>query len=127
MFFAGQLKHSPWQGLTFYDLIFPLFIFLVGVSLVFSLTRTIERSGRAAALKRILSRTVLLYACGVFYYGAFAHGWPDIRLVGVLNRIALVYGIAAILFCFFTPRALVAICVGAFRVLQIKNRLDLFG
>jgi len=112
VFFAGQLRHSAWEGLTFYDLIFPLFIFLVGVSLVFSLTGTIEHSGRAAALKRILSRTVLLYACGVFYYGAFSRGWPDIRLLGVLNRIALVYCIAAILFCYFSPRVLAGICLG---------------
>src|SRR4030095_4442850 len=40
---AGQLDHKPWAGITFYDLIFPLFVFIVGVSLVFSITRTIEK------------------------------------------------------------------------------------
>src|SRR2546421_3778033 len=44
-----QLKHAEWEGFHFYDLIFPLFVFIVGVSLVFSLSKTIEREGRAEA------------------------------------------------------------------------------
>src|SRR5574337_1289990 len=42
-FLAGQLEHADWAGFHFYDLIFPLFVFIVGVSLVFSLTKTIEQ------------------------------------------------------------------------------------
>ena len=49
---------------------------------------------------------------GIFYSGGFTSPWPDIRLMGVLNRIALAYFFAGLLFCFFKPRALVAICVG---------------
>jgi predicted acyltransferase len=112
VFIGGQLRHTSWAGLTFYDLIFPLFIFLMGVSLVFSLTKTIDTVGRKMALKRILRRTVLLYACGLFYYGSFTHAWPDIRLLGVLERIAFVYCFSAVLFCFCTPRALAGICLG---------------
>src|SRR5436853_5987083 len=44
-----QMDHRPWEGFTFYDLIFPLFVFIVGVSLVFSLGKTIAREGRGAA------------------------------------------------------------------------------
>src|SRR5919197_270506 len=51
--FADQLEHVPWAGFHFYDLIFPLFVFIVGVSLVFSLTHTIEQQGRGQALKRV--------------------------------------------------------------------------
>ncbi|MGA3268288.1 MAG: heparan-alpha-glucosaminide N-acetyltransferase domain-containing protein [Verrucomicrobiota bacterium] len=111
-FFAYQLDHSEWQGFRFYDLIFPLFVFVVGVSLVFSLGKTIERSGRGQALKRIFIRSVLLYALGIFEYGGFAHLWPDIRLLGVLQRIALAYFFGGLCFCFFRPRALVALCAG---------------
>jgi len=111
-FLAKQLEHASWRGFHFYDLIFPLFVFLVGVSLVFSLTKTIERTGRAEALKRVFRRSVLLFAIGIFYSGGFTNPWPDIRLMGVLNRIALAYFFASLLFCFFKPRALVAICVG---------------
>src|SRR6185503_4366608 len=53
-FFGDQLDHVEWQGFRFYDLIFPLFVFIVGASLVFSLTRLVEREGKAAAHKRVL-------------------------------------------------------------------------
>jgi predicted acyltransferase len=56
-----QMDHVGWQGVHFYDLIFPLFVFIVGASIVFSLTKTIEQVGRAAALKRILVRSLVIY------------------------------------------------------------------
>lgn len=111
-FLADQLDHADWQGFHFYDLIFPLFVFLVGVSIVFSLTKAVERAGKADAVKRVIRRGILLYVVGVLYSGGFSKGWPDMRLLGVLNRIALAYFFAGLLFCFFKPRALVAICVG---------------
>lgn len=109
---AAQFDHKDWEGFAFYDLIFPLFVFIVGVSLVFSLTRTIEREGRAAALKRVLRRALLLYALGVFMYGGLSKPWPEVRLLGVLQRIALCYGAAGVLFCVFRPKALAGICGG---------------
>jgi predicted acyltransferase len=111
-FLADQLEHVDWQGFHFYDLIFPLFVFLVGVSIVFSLTKTIERAGKADAIKRVIRRGILLYVVGVLYSGGFTKPWPDMRLLGVLNRIALAYFFAGLLFCFFKPRALVGICAG---------------
>src|SRR5262245_27860215 len=51
-----QMDHKPWDGVAFYDLIFPLFVFIVGASLVFSLGRTLEREGKAAAMKSIFFR-----------------------------------------------------------------------
>lgn len=108
---AGQLEHKDWAGFAFYDLIFPLFVFIVGVSLVFSLESLVARSGRATAVKRILRRTALLWLLGIFYNGGLSHAWPDVRIVGVLPRIALAYGATGLLFVFFRPRALVAITV----------------
>src|SRR5437016_13565637 len=90
-FLANQLEHAEWEGFHFYDLIFPLFVFMVGVSMVFSLTKTIERAGRSEALKRVFRRGILLFVIGIFYSGGFTNPWPDIRLMGVLNRIALAY------------------------------------
>lgn len=107
---ADQLEHVEWAGFHFEDLIFPLFVFIAGASLVFSLTKAIERAGRAAALSRLLSRGVLLFIVALFYSGGFTHDWPNIRLLGVLNRIALAYTAAGLLFCFFKPRALAVIC-----------------
>ncbi len=111
-FLANQLEHAEWEGFHFYDLIFPLFVFIVGVSLVFSLSKTIETAGRAEALKRVFRRSVLLFVIGILYSSGFANRWPDIRLMGVLNRIALAYFFAGLLFCFFKPRVLAGIAVG---------------
>lgn len=99
-FVAYQLDHSEWEGFRFYDFIFPLFVFIVGVSLVFSLSKTIEKGGRSKAIGRIFRRSLLLYALGVFYYGGFSNSWDNMRLVGVLPRIAFSYFFAGLLFCF---------------------------
>ena len=106
---AYQLDHSEWAGFRFYDLIFPLFVFMMGVSTVFSLTRIIANEGRAAAVNRVLRRGILLFAIGLVYSGGFTNAWPDMRLLGVLNRIALVYTIGGLLFIFLRTRALIAV------------------
>ncbi len=110
-FLAAQLDHAEWQGFHFYDLIFPLFVFMMGVSTVFSLTKIIAREGRAAAVKRVLRRGILLFIIGLIYSGGFTNPWPDMRLMGVLNRIALCYLFGGLMFVFLRPRALIAIAV----------------
>lgn len=107
---ADQLRHPSWEGFTFYDLIFPLFIFIVGVSLVFSLSRTIATEGREVALRRIFRRSILLFLIGVFYAGGLSRAIEEIRWLGVLQRIALCYFFAGILFCYFKPKVLAGIC-----------------
>ncbi len=85
--------------MTFYDLISPLFIFVTGVAIVFSLMRLIEQDGKSTAYWRVLRRSLLLFALGLVYGGVteswpdsgVSESWPDIRLLGVLNRIALCY------------------------------------
>ena len=110
--FAGnQLEHVEWAGFRFYDMIFPLFVFIVGVSLVFSLTRLVEQEGKAAAHRRVLRRFVLLFVLALIYSGGLSKLWPDIRLLGVLNRIALCYLFASLLFLNLRWRGLAAACV----------------
>jgi predicted acyltransferase len=109
---VDQLQHKAWAGFHFEDLIFPLFVFIVGVSLVFSLTKTLEQSGRRAALLRILRRSAVLYLLGVLYYGGFSTPFEKIRLLGVLQRIALCYFFASLLFCYLKPKALAGVCAG---------------
>lgn len=111
-FLGHQLEHVDWAGFTFYDLIFPLFVFIVGVSSVFSLTKIVARHGRAAALRRILIRALLLFALGIFYNGGLSQPWPDIRVMGVLQRIAIAYAAAGLLFVFFRPRVLAFVAGG---------------
>ncbi len=108
---AKELDHAEWAGFHFYDLIFPLFVFMMGVSTVFSLTRIIEREGRAAAVSRVLRRGVLLFVIGLIYSGGFTNPWPDMRLMGVLNRIALCYLFSGLLFIYLRPQLLVAVAV----------------
>jgi predicted acyltransferase len=108
-FFAGQLDHRAWAGFTFYDLIFPLFIFISGASIAYSLSRQIAEHGRAGAARRVLIRGALLFVIGIFYSGGFTNPWPDMRLLGVLQRIALAYTGAGLLFCFLKPRTLAAV------------------
>ena len=101
---TGQIDHSEWAGFTFYDLIFPLFVFIAGSSLAFSLSRTIEKHGRSAAAARVVRRAGLLFLLGILYNGGLAGAWPDVRLLGVLQRIAVAYAGAGLLFCFVPPR-----------------------
>ncbi len=110
-FLAAQFDHADWAGLHFYDLIFPLFVFMSGASIPFALTRVIAEQGRAAAVKRILLRAVLLFLIALYYSGGFSFEWPNMRLLGVVNRIALAYAGAGLLFCWLRPRGL-AIATG---------------
>lgn len=120
-FIATQLDHVRWEGFHFYDMIFPLFVFIVGVSLVFSLTKIIEREGKAAATKRIIRRGILLWFIGVLYYGGWSKGIDGIRLLGVLQRIGLCYMFAGLFFVYLKPRglliALVALLTGYWAML----------
>src|SRR5262245_21486203 len=83
---SANLDHVDWEAFRFYDLIFPLFVFLVGVSVVFSLDKVLEREGRSVAVSRVLRRFTLLFLVALLYSGGFSKEWPDIRLLGVLNR-----------------------------------------
>ena len=102
---ADQLEHVAWEGFRFYDLIFPLFVFIAGVSLVFSLGRIVEEEGKDEAFIRLVQRAFLLYLLGVLYYGGWSKGWDQVRWMGVLQRIAISYLGAGFLFIFFSARA----------------------
>jgi predicted acyltransferase len=105
-FLGEQLMHVPWEGFRFYDLLFPLFLFVAGVSIPFSLPRLVAHKGKWAAHERVLRRSLLLFALGLIYYGGASNMWPDIRLLGVLQRIALCYLFASLLFLHLDVRGL---------------------
>ena len=107
-FAANQLDHVPWAGIRFYDTIFPLFVFMVGVAIPYSLDRILAAGGRRDALWRIARRTVLLFLLGIFYYGGFATDLAQIRLLGVLQRIALCYCGSCLLYLWLPRRGLAA-------------------
>jgi predicted acyltransferase len=92
-----QLSHADWAGFTFYDLIFPLFIFIAGASMVFSLDRHSEHGGSGESVRRLLRRGAFLYLAGIFYYGGILDGLEGVRWLGVLQRIALASMLAGLL------------------------------
>ena len=112
-FLAEQFEHVRWEGLHFEDIIFPTFVFVAGASLVFSLARI---EGRAVAARRILLRALLLFLLGVLYNGGLSGGLDNVRWLGVLQRIALAYLGAGMLFLFLKTRgllvALIALLAG---------------
>jgi len=105
-FLNTQMTHVAWEGFRFYDFIFPLFIFVTGVSIVLSLPRLVEREGKAQAYARVFRRALILYGLGLIFYGGISRHWGDIRLVGVLQRIAICYLCASLLFLNFRARGI---------------------
>jgi len=109
---SDQLHHSVWNGFTFYDMIFPLFIFIAGVSMPYSYGKKLEgHSGEdyKKALRNIYSslikRTVILIICGMIVNGLFQwNGYENTRFASVLGRIALSCFFAAIIFLNFNLR-----------------------
>lgn len=106
-----RLQHAPWAGFHFYDLIFPLFAFIVGVSLVFSLSKAVALEGKAATSLKILKRSLILYLLGVLVYGGINGGIEHVRLLGVLQRLALCFCGAGLAFVWMHPRKLVVLTV----------------
>ena len=93
----GQFEHVRWAGFHFYDLIFPLFLFLVGVVLPFSLTRRLEAGANRRQLYRhIVTRLLLLFLLGLVYNGLLDLNVHTLRIAGVLQRIALCYFFASL-------------------------------
>jgi predicted acyltransferase len=130
-----QMDHSPWIGFRFYDLIFPMFVFIVGVSTVFSLGKILETRSNWVAVRRVVLRGIFLYLIGIIFYGGLANSFggmyshhhkplpeysssafmnilADIRLMGVLQRIAICYLFTGLFFIFFKPKVLMGIAAG---------------
>ncbi len=89
------LLHAEWHGWTPTDLIFPSFLFIVGVSLVFSLAKRSTVSDPAALHWQILRRTGLIFLFGLLLNLFPTFDLAQLRVAGVLQRIAIVYGITA--------------------------------
>lgn len=117
----SPLRHAPWNGCTPTDLVFPFFLFAVGNALAFSMSKY-EALGTGPVLRKIFTRTVLIYAIGLLLTWYPFVRWSEgelvgrsldnLRLVGVLPRIALAYMGGALLVHFFKPVKALLIGVG---------------
>jgi predicted acyltransferase len=122
LFSYSPLQHAHWHGFTPTDLVFPSFLFAVGNAISFAMKKYAPL-GDGAVLRKILKRTLLIFLLGyLMYWFPFVHQLPDggwglkpmshTRIMGVLQRIALCYGIGSLLIYYTTPRTVYTIaCV----------------
>ncbi len=95
----GQLGHAPWHGATFTDVIFPFFLYIVGVAIVYAFSKRLEMNAPKSELyKKVITRTLIIFALGLFLNGFPYFNFGEIRIMGVLQRIALCYFFASVIF-----------------------------
>ena len=94
----APLEHAKWHGCTPTDLVFPFFLFVVGVSMFFSFSKY-NNALNTESLLKIGKRTLLIFAIGLFLnsFPQWVTDYSKLRIPGVLQRIALAYGIASVL------------------------------
>ena len=104
------LVHAAWNGLTFADVVFPCFLFIVGISLVLSLNGGVRRGvGRVALARKALKRAAILFVIGVALNGFPWYNLATLRIYGVLQRIAFCYFVSVLLYLWLKPRTLVIV------------------
>ncbi|WP_073122113.1 acyltransferase family protein [Reichenbachiella agariperforans] len=92
------LLHASWHGATPTDMVFPFFIFIVGVSMFFSFSK-FDQGLTSELTKKIIKRTITIFMIGLLlnYFPFFNRSLDTLRIMGVLQRIALVYGAASLI------------------------------
>ncbi|MBQ0005930.1 MAG: DUF5009 domain-containing protein [Alistipes sp.] len=97
-----QMEHVDWGGLHFMDLIFPVFVFIAGLSYPFSHAKQIERGDTPGMMhKKIIRRMIILLLMGLAYNGFFKSDWTkaaDFRYFSVLGKIGIAWGVAAFIY-----------------------------
>ena len=105
---SHQLSHSAWNGFTFYDMIFPLFIFIAGVSMPYSFNNTIGKDpikGKKKIYRSLIKRTLILIFLGMVVNGLLKwEGYENTRMASVLGRIGLSCFFAALIYLNFNLR-----------------------
>ena len=113
-----QMYHVDWEGFQFMDLVFPLFMFISGVAIPFSVLSKLENSiPKSKLIWKTFRRFVLLVILGLLYNGVFRDGFENARIASVLGQIGTAYFLASIIAIYFQSLRsriiwLVAILVG---------------
>ncbi|MEJ2417670.1 MAG: heparan-alpha-glucosaminide N-acetyltransferase domain-containing protein, partial [Exilibacterium sp.] len=103
----GQLSHAYWDGIMLADLVFPFFIFIVGVAISLGLKKFDPAvSERGPLIKKILIRTLILFVLGMVVNLFYTH-FSAIRVLGVLQRIALVYCACSLMGLYLSQKQLI--------------------
>ena len=107
------MEHAAWHGCTPTDLIFPFFLFMVGVSMVFSFKkRLVSGVNRNTLLWPIFRRSLILFLIGFFLNAMPNFDFSTVRIPGVLQRIAVCYLLAALILLYTKPKVQAAIGIG---------------
>ena len=103
----APLEHSKWHGCTPTDLVFPFFLFVVGVSMFFSFSKYNSTLNKDSLIK-IGKRTLLIFAIGLFLnsFPQWMTDYSKLRILGVLQRIAIAYGIGSLIVLAFDRKYL---------------------
>ena len=100
-----QMEHVEWNGFHFYDVIFPLFLFLAGVSMPFSILKRKERGDSMKDIYiHLIKRVLILIGLGMIYNGALS--FENVRVASVLARIGLGWFFASLIVLNFKPKHL---------------------
>jgi predicted acyltransferase len=113
----APLRHASWHGWTPTDLVFPFFLFILGVAIPLALGRRLaDGEGRGRIVARILRRSITIFVLGLILHAVPSFDLATLRIPGVLQRIAVCYLAAALLFI-----------VAGWRTLAILSAAALFG
>lgn len=108
----APLDHAEWNGLTPTDLVFPFFVFIVGVSAIYSLQKRIEAGDAVKSLLAlVLKRSLIIFTFGLLLNGFPAYDLAMIRIPGVLQRIAVCYFFSS-LFILYSNTAVMVTAIG---------------
>ena len=127
-----QMHHAQWAGFHFEDLIFPLFMFIAGVAIPFSVKAKLEKNvPKKTLFWKVFKRMVILILLGLLYNGTFKSGFEDGRIASVLAQIGIGYFFAAVIVIYFASFRsriiwLVSILV-AFGIIQLLVPVPGFG
>jgi predicted acyltransferase len=106
------LEHAQWHGWTPTDLVFPFFLFIAGVAIPLAFGRRVESGGSKRDLYlKIIKRTLIIFAIGLFLNGFPHFGLAEYRIPGVLQRIAVCYFFASIIFLNTRTRTQIVIAI----------------
>ncbi|WP_295939574.1 DUF5009 domain-containing protein [uncultured Alistipes sp.] len=107
---AQSMGHAQWNGLTHHDTIFPLFLFIAGVSFPFSLAKQRANNlGEGKILSKVIRRGMMLVLLGLVYNGLFKLDFASLRVASVLGRIGLAWMFAVLLYMYCGVRTRIAI------------------
>jgi predicted acyltransferase len=104
---ALQFEHPPWNGFTFYDFIFPLFLFIAGLSIPFSISKGLDQGlSKSQIYWKAFKRMLILIILGILDKNAPVpfFDWSEIRFVGVLQRIGIAGFVVTVLYLNFNIR-----------------------